>query len=52
MVTTITLTADEALIAAAHKTALERKTTLDAEFQKWLADYSGNEAKKRERLAR
>ena len=52
MVTTITLSADEALIAAAHKTALERKTTLDAEFQKWLADYSGNEAKKRERLAR
>ena len=35
----ITLSADEHLLAAAHKYATLENTTLDAEFQKWLADY-------------
>ncbi|MGH9482190.1 MAG: hypothetical protein ACRD1L_08860 [Terriglobales bacterium] len=38
---TITLSADERLIEHARDTARARKTTLNAEFRKWLADYTG-----------
>ena len=36
----ITLSADEALIEAARKRAMEEKTTLNAQFRLWLAEYS------------
>jgi len=37
----ITLSADERLIEQARDTARARKTTLNAEFRKWLEDYTG-----------
>ena len=43
----ITLSADENLIEAARERAREEKTTLNAEFRRWLERYSGG----RERLA-
>ena len=36
----ITLSADEALIEAARERAMEEKTTLNAQFRVWLAEYS------------
>lgn len=36
----ITLSADEALIEAARERAMEEKTTLNAQFRLWLAEYS------------
>jgi hypothetical protein len=52
MLKNITLTAEEALIAAARKKAAERRTTLNAEFRKWLAEFTETEAKARDRLER
>ena len=37
---TITLSADEDLIEAARQRAEEDRTTLNAQFQLWLADYA------------
>jgi hypothetical protein len=37
----ITLSADEALIEAARKRALAEHTTLNEQFRRWLAEYSG-----------
>ena len=37
----ITVHADERLIAAAEARARREQTTLDAKFQVWLADYAG-----------
>jgi hypothetical protein len=42
---TITLSAEDALIEAAEKRARAENTTLDEAFQKWLAEYSGSEAR-------
>ena len=39
----ITLMADDDLIEAAHARASAMNTTLDAEFQVWLADYVDRE---------
>lgn len=36
----ITLSADEALIKAARERAMQEKTTLNAQFRLWLAEYS------------
>ena len=36
----ITLSADERTIDAARQRAVAEKTTLDAEFRKWLAAYA------------
>ncbi len=36
----VTLSADERLIEAARQQARRRKTTLNAEFRRWLAEYS------------
>lgn len=36
----ITLSADEALIETARERAMEEKTTLNAQFRLWLAEYS------------
>lgn len=45
----ITLSADEQLIEEARAKAHQKKTTLNAEFRKWLAQYTDheNDAKKR-----
>lgn len=40
MLKNITLSADEALIEKARKRARKQKTTLNAEFRKWLKNYS------------
>ncbi len=37
----ITLSADEGLIAAARQRAAAERTTLNAEFRRWLEDYAG-----------
>ena len=37
----ITLSADESLIAAARWRAAAERTTLNAQFRRWLADYAG-----------
>ncbi len=37
----ITLSADEALIVAARQRAATERTTLNAQFRQWLADYAG-----------
>ena len=37
----ITLSADESLIAAARRHAAAERTTLNAQFRRWLADYVG-----------
>ena len=39
----ITLSADENLIEAARRCAAAQRTTLNAEFRLWLADYVGRE---------
>jgi hypothetical protein len=40
-VTNITLSADARLIEQARETARSRQTTLNAEFRRWLEDYTG-----------
>ena len=47
MVKNITLSADEALIRKARQKAMAQHKTLNQEFRKWLADYTGQ---KRERF--
>jgi len=37
----ITLSADERAIAEARRLARQRNTTLNQEFRRWLADYTG-----------
>ena len=37
----ITLSADASLIDAARQRAAAERTTLNAEFRRWLADYAG-----------
>ncbi|MDN5869662.1 MAG: hypothetical protein L0H73_02905 [Nitrococcus sp.] len=39
----VTLSADERLIEAARKRARAEHTTLNAEFRRWLADYTGQQ---------
>jgi hypothetical protein len=39
----ITLSADAELIEAARKQALAERTTLNAQFRRWLADYARGE---------
>ena len=39
----ITLSADEKLIEAARRRAAAERTTLNAQFRLWLADYAGRE---------
>lgn len=39
----ITLSADENLIEAARRRAATQRTTLNAQFRLWLADYVGRE---------
>ena len=39
----ITLSADEGLIEAARRRAVAERTTLNAQFLLWLADYVGRE---------
>ena len=39
----ITLSAEENLIEAARRRAVAQRTTLNAEFRLWLADYVGRE---------
>ena len=39
----ITLSADENLIEAARRRAAAERTTLNAQFRLWLADYVGRE---------
>ena len=38
----ITLSADASLIDAARQRAAAERTTLNAEFRRWLADYAGH----------
>ena len=40
----ITLSADENLIEAARRRAATERTTLNAQFRLWLADYVGQQA--------
>ena len=37
----ITLSADEDMIEAARRRASEERTTLNAQFRRWLSDYVG-----------
>ena len=39
----ITLSADEALIESARQRAAKENTTLNEQFQRWLADYVGRQ---------
>ena len=39
----ITLSADENLIEAARRRAMEERTTLNEQFRLWLKDYVGHE---------
>ena len=39
----ITLSADENLIEAARRRAVSERSTLNAQFRLWLADYVGRE---------
>lgn len=40
MMKNVTLSADDALIEAARARARAERTTLNAEFRRWLADYA------------
>ncbi len=44
---TITLNVDEHLIEAAEERARKAHTTLEIQFNAWLADYAGQEARAR-----
>lgn len=52
VVKNITLSADERLIEQARATARSRKTTLNAEFRKWLETYAAHATKDRQQLVR
>jgi len=41
MLKNITFSADEQLIATARRRAQEEQTTLNAEFRRWLEDFTG-----------
>ena len=45
----ITLSADKSLIAAARRHAAAERTTLNAQFRLWLADYVGTQTTGRSR---
>ena len=47
----ITLSADEDLIGAARRRAAAERTTLNAQFRLWLADYVGREQQAAKALA-
>jgi hypothetical protein len=47
----ITLSAPEPLIEAARKQALAQHSTLNAEFRKWLEDFSQRQQKAEDTLA-
>lgn len=47
----ITLSADEHLIEAARARAREERTTLNAEFRRWLSDYAQRKQRAHEALA-
>jgi predicted patatin/cPLA2 family phospholipase len=46
----ITLSADEQLIESARQKAQAQKTTLNAEFRKWLRQYTNTENEGRQRV--
>lgn len=46
----ITLSANEHLIETAREKARERKTTLNAEFRKWLQRYANTEQSTQQRI--
>lgn len=46
----ITLSADEHLIEEARSKARQKKTTLNAEFRKWLHNYIQSDAEKKQRI--
>ena len=47
----ITLSADDDLIDAARRRAASERTTLNAQFRLWLADYVGREQQAAKALA-
>ena len=47
----LTLSADEDLIEAARRRAVSQRTTLNAQFRLWLADYVGREQQAAKALA-
>ena len=47
----ITLSADDDLIDAARRRAASERTTLNAQFRLWLADYVGREQQAAQALA-
>ena len=47
----ITLSADEDLVEAARRRAAAERTTLNAQFRLWLADYVGREQQAAKALA-
>ncbi len=47
----ITLSADEHLIEVARLKAQQKKTTLNAEFRKWLANYIHSDANTKHRIS-
>ncbi|HHJ19739.1 MAG TPA: hypothetical protein ENJ84_07945 [Gammaproteobacteria bacterium] len=46
----ITLSADELLIDKARKKAAQKQTTVNAEFRKWLEEYTRSNAEANRRL--
>ena len=46
----ITLSADEQLIEIAREKARAKKTTLNAEFRKWIQQYANTDTENRERI--
>jgi len=48
---TITLSADDKLIEAAHARANAEQTTLDEQFRRWLEDYVSREQQVHEAMA-
>ncbi|MEZ5538244.1 MAG: hypothetical protein R3F02_21765 [Thiolinea sp.] len=46
----ITLSADEQLIELAREKARAKKTTLNAEFRKWIQQYTNTDTENRERI--
>jgi len=46
----ITFSADDSLVEAARATARQKKTTLNAEFRKWLQQYANTNGKAQQRV--
>ncbi len=46
----ITLNADEQLIDLARQKAQKNKTTLNAEFRKWIENYTNSDSNKKRRI--